>query len=258
MDLGIRGKTALVTGAGRGLGRSIATNLANEGVRLAVVARTSSDLESLVEEVGGDVSGHLGIPMDLTEEGAPDSLVDRLEADFGLPDIVVHNLGGTLDIRDPFCTIEDWRKIWRINVEIGVELNLRLLPHMQNNGWGRVIHISSIAAVENQGPVPYCSTKAALNAYVRSIGRLVSPYGVIVSAVLPGAIFTEGGDWDRMQQNRPEHVEKYLSERMAIHRFGVPDEIGGVVAFLASEHASFCVGSIVPVDGGQGRGYFSL
>ena len=258
MDLGIKGKRALVTGAGRGIGRSIAINLAAEGATLAVVSRTASDLESLVEEIGGAAEGHIAIPMDLMEEGAPDTLLDQLEADFGLPEIVVHNLGGTLDIRDAFCSIQDWRKIWRLNVEIGVELNLRILPAMQAKGWGRVVHVSSIAAVENQGPIPYCSTKAALNAYVRSMGRLVSPDGVIVNAVLPGPVFTEDGDWDRMRQNRPEHVEKFLSERVAIQRFGVPDEIGRVVAFLASEHASFCVGSIVPVDGGQGRGFFSL
>ena len=95
--------------------------------------------------------------------------------------------------------------------------------------------------------------KAALNAYTRSFGRYVSPDGVNVVAVLPGAVFTEGGYWDNTARERPEHVEKYLKERMAIRRFGKPDEIGQVVAFLCSEHASFMVGSAVLVDGGQGR-----
>ena len=256
MDLGIEGKRALVTGAGRGLGRSIASCLAREGARVAIVSRTESDIQSLVEEMGGEAAGHYGTTIDLMAENGPTELMDRLDADFGQIDIAVHNAGGTLDIRDAFCSIEDWRKLWRFNVEIAVELNLRIVPAMQERGWGRVVHVTSIAAVENQGPIPYCSTKAALTAYTRSFGRLVSPDGVIITAVLPGAVFTEGGDWDYMSKNRPEHVEKYLDERMAIRRFGEPDEIGNVVTFLCSEMASFCVGSIVPIDGGQGRTFF--
>jgi 3-oxoacyl-[acyl-carrier protein] reductase len=84
----------------------------------------------------------------------------------------------------------------------------------------------------------------------------LAPDGIVITAVLPGAIFTEGGYWDITSKERPEHVKKYLEDRMAIHRFGQPDEIGNVVAFLCSEQASFCIGSIVPVDGGQGRSYF--
>ena len=92
-----------------------------------------------------------------------------------------------------------------------------------------------------------------MNAYTRSMGRLVSPDGINISAVLPGAVFTTGGYWDYTSQNNPAHVEKYLKERMAIRRFGTLDEIGKVVTFLCSEHASFIVGSSVLVDGGQGR-----
>jgi 3-oxoacyl-[acyl-carrier protein] reductase len=176
----------------------------------------------------------------------------------GFPDIVVHNLGGNLGITEPLCGIEDWRKIYRFNLEIAVELNHYFLPKMQERNWGRVVHISSIAALENQGTVPYCAFKAALTAYTRSIGRYVSPNGVNVTAVLPGAVFTEGGYWDTAVKERPEHVKKYLAERMAIKRFGEPDEIGNVVAFLCSDLASFVVGSAVLVDGGQGRVFQSL
>ena len=255
MDFGLRGRQALVTGAGRGLGRSIAKNLAGEGARVAVVARTGSDIASLIDEMGRD-AGHLGVTSDLTADGSTENLVARLTEDFGHIDIVVHNIGGTLDITDPYCSVEDWRRVWRLNLEIAIELNLYILPPMRDRKWGRVVHISSIAAMENQGPVPYCSIKAALTAYTRSMGRIVAPDGVAMTAVLPGAVFTEGGYWDTASRDRPDHVRKYLQERMAIQRFGHVDEIGTVVTFLCSEHASFCVGSIVPVDGGQGRGFF--
>lgn len=250
MDLGIAGKRALVTGGGRGIGRSIASCLAKEGVNVAVVARTKEDIDSFVAECGSD---HIGVVCDLMAADGPAHLIAELVARFGHPDIVIHNVGGNLDVSDPFCSVEDWRRLYRFNLEIAIELNLVLVPPMQKNKWGRVVHISSIAAIENQGTVPYCAMKAALSAYTRSFGRYVSRDGVNVSAVLPGAVFTEDGYWDVTSRTRPEHVERYLKERMAIQRFGVPDEIGKVVTFLCSEHASFVVGSSFLVDGGQGR-----
>lgn len=257
MKLGLEGKRALVTGAGRGLGRSISLCLARESASVAVVSRTASDIDALVGEMGGAASGHYGAPMDLVLEGQAEKLISSLKkADFGQIDIVVHNLGGTLDIADPFCSLEDWRKVWRFNMEVAIELNLLLVPSMQERRWGRIIHISSISAAENHGPVSYCAVKAALTAYSRSLGRVLAPDGIVVTAVLPGAVFTEGGYWDTASKERPEHVEKYLAERMAIQRFGHPDEIGNVVAFLCSEHSSFCIGSVIPVDGGQGRSFF--
>lgn len=253
MDLGIKNKYALVTGAGRGLGRSMALNLASEGVKVAIVSRTISDLNDLLEEMGGTERGHYAIACDLIPEGRPTNLVEKLQEDFGNPDILVNNLGGTLDIKDPFCSISEWRKIYRYNLEVAIELNNLLIPYMKKQKWGRIVNISSISSLENQGPVTYCTIKAALTAYTRSMGRVLSSEGIIMTSVLPGAVFTEKGYWDITSKENPEHVEKYLSERMAIKRFGTPDEIGTVVTFLCSQHASFCVGSTVLVDGGQGR-----
>jgi len=254
MDLGIKGKKALITGAGRGLGNAIATCLIQEGVRVAIVARTEENIQSFIQKNGKE---HVGLIYDLIPEGNPTKMIEELKEKFGYPDIVVHNVGGTLDITNPFCSLEEWRTIYRFNLEIAIEINLLLIPYMQKQKWGRIVHTSSIAALENQGTVPYCSIKAALTAYTRSIGRFVSSDGINISAVLPGAIFTEGGYWDKTSKERPEHVEKYLMERMAIKRFGTPDEIGKFVTLLCSNHASFVVGSTFLIDGGQGRCFSS-
>ncbi len=257
MNLRLEGKRALVTGAGRGIGRAIALGLAREGARVAVVSRTAADIEKIVGEMGGTVPGHYGLAMDLMPEGAPGKLMRNLgKAGFYPIDIVVHNLGGTLDITDPLASIDDWRKVWRFNLEVAIELNLMLVPAMRERRWGRIVNVSSISAMENHGPVTYCAVKAALTAYARSIGRVLAPDGIVVTAILPGAIFTEGGYWDTASKERPEHVRKYLAERMAIHRFGTPDEIADAVVFLCSDKASFFIGSVVPIDGGQGRSFF--
>ncbi|NQU67570.1 MAG: SDR family oxidoreductase [Candidatus Marinimicrobia bacterium] len=253
MDLLINGKKALVTGAGRGLGRSIASCLAEEGVDVALVSRTRQDLETFREQYG---LNHMGFTYDLLPPNNPTKMFQEVKEKFGLPDIIVHNVGGTLDITDPMCTIEDWQKVYRFNLEIAIEINLLAIPHMKDKNWGKIVHISSIAALENQGTVPYCSIKAALTAYSRSLGKNLASDGINVSSVLPGAVFTEGGYWDFTKQSRPEHVEKYLKERMSIRRFGEPDEIGKIVTFLCSDHASFIVGSAITVDGGQGLCFF--
>jgi 3-oxoacyl-[acyl-carrier protein] reductase len=256
MDLGIKDRLALVTASGRGIGKSIAQCLGRENCRVCVVSRTASDIEKLVKELGGKEKGHFGLVLDLCKEGGPDELVESLRKNFGMPSIVVHNIGGTLNVKDPFCSLQDWRNVYRFNFESIVELNALLIPEMMKNKWGRVVHISSISSMENHGPVTYCAMKAALTAYTRSMGGVVAPEGVVMSAVLPGAVYTEGGYWDNTSKDNPQHVHKFLNERQRIGRFGETREIGDFVTYLCSNLASFNTGSIIPIDGGQGRGYF--
>lgn len=255
MNLGIQGKHALVTGAGRGLGEGICRALAMEGVKVFAVSRTHSDLEQLVTEMGGTAAGHRFLALDLAKHDGPKSLIAHLRSANLNPDIVVNNVGGNLGYTDPLGPVEEWRDVMRINVEVAIELNSAFIPSMRAARWGRVLHISSIAALENQGPPAYCAAKAALNAYVRSLGRYVAADNVVLTSLMPGAVFTPGGYWDVASRERPAHVEKYLQERMAVRRFGRIEEISGLAVFLCSELASFCIGSCFLADGGQGRAF---
>ncbi len=250
MELGIAGRRALITGASRGLGRSIAAALASEGARVAVVARSGPDLATLVAQLGGGEAGHCAIAADLMPEGAPSQVLQELEHRFGVPEIVVHNVGGTLGVQGALAPPEDWRRVWRLNLEIAIEMNQVLLPAMQERRWGRVVHISSIAAARATGGVPYAAAKAALNAYVAGVGRAVAGDGVIVTAVMPGAILTEGGHWERAAQAEPDRVARLLAERVAVHRFARPEEVSDFVVFLCSERAALFAGAILPIDGG--------
>jgi 3-oxoacyl-[acyl-carrier protein] reductase len=256
MNLGIKNKLALVTGAGRGLGEGICRSLAQEGARILATSRTAADLEQLIDSLGGAAAGHRLLPLDIAAPDGPSRLVDFVRQEGLEPDIIVNNVGGNLGFTDPLGPVDEWQQVMRLNVEVALEINRAFIPRMREKKWGRICHVSSISALENQGPPAYCAAKAALNAYVRSLGRFVCADNVILTSIMPGAIFTKDGYWDTALQERPEHVEKYLNERMAIRRFGRVEEISELVAFLCSEQASFCVGSALLADGGQGRSFY--
>jgi 3-oxoacyl-[acyl-carrier protein] reductase len=260
VDLGIKGRKALVTGGANGIGRAIAVDLAAEGVQVVITSRSQEAIDKTLALMGGRQAGHYGIACEIEEEGAPARVADEIRREIGDLDIVVNNVGHTQNVLDPYCPISDWRKVFRLNLEVAIEINNLFLPHMKAQDWGRIVNITAGAALENSGPVPYCASKAAFTAYTRSMGRIlaIETRNVIMTAVLPGVVLTEGGHWDKVLQERPEHAEKYLKERTPAGRFGRPSEISPTVVMLCSEKATFHQGSIVLVDAGQGRHYMSF
>jgi 3-oxoacyl-[acyl-carrier protein] reductase len=254
MELGLEGKVAIVTGGATGIGEAIVRSLVAEGVRVSFSSRNKEAGLELSEELGSAVNFVNLSP--LPENGAA-KIYEASRDVFGNADIVVNNVGDTLGIIDPMCSIEDWRRVFRLNLEVHVEMNNAALPHMISQGWGRIVNITAGAGLENSGPVPYSSIKSAYTAYTRSMARVIAPQGVVMSAVLPGVVLTEKGHWSNVLSQRPEHAEKYLNERTVLKRFGQPEEISPFVVLLCSNLASFAVGSIVPVEGGQARHFFA-
>lgn len=257
MDLRITGKKALVTGGASGIGKSIVKGLVSEGVKVAFTSRNTDRGSNLLNEIGGEDSGHFFVNLDVSEKDAPTNLIESLNANQFFPDILINNVGDTLGIVDPECSLMDWHNVYRLNLEVHVELVNLCLPYMKTNQWGRIVNITAGAALENSGPVPYSSMKAAYTAYTRSMARVLAPTGIVMSAVLPGVVLTEDGHWSKVLKERPEHADKYLAERTSLKRFGTPDEITPFVLLLSSELSSFAVGSIVPVEGGQARHFFA-
>ena len=251
MDLGIRNKHALVTCASRGIGAAVCESLAREGVFVTAVARSQQDLQKLESVIGS--KNNLFIQSDLMIDGAIETLYGQLQASDRLPEIIINNVGGTMDLNDPLCPSKDFLKVIQLNLGIAMDINRIMIPNMRRKKWGRVCHISSISALENHGPPSYSAAKAALNAYVRGVSRYLASENIILNSVMPGAVFTEGGYWDEVSKNHPEHLNKFLVERMAIKRLGHVSEIAEIATFLVSELASFMVGSSIIVDGGQGR-----
>lgn len=234
MNLGIKGKRALVTGGTRGIGHYIAQGLVSEGVDVVVVARNKATTDLSLLQV------------DLMEPGGPANMAHYLEQ-YHPVDIVVHCVGGTLDVRDALSPVDDWERVWKYNVGIGIEINNVLVPQMQKRGWGRIVHVSSDAADNLRGCAAYGPAKRALEGYVKVLGRQVAPDGVVVSAIKPGAYYAEGGHWD---DTDPEKMSDFLRHHQAQGRIGTAEEVAPLAVFMCSQQAAFCAGSLMQIDGG--------
>lgn len=250
MDLGISDKRVLVTGASQGIGEAIAKLFAKEGCRVSVVARREEVLQKICDEMGGAKKGHSYIAADLMEEGEPQRAVRDLTKEGEPFDIAVHNVGGTLAVKNPLAPAKEWERVWRYNAGIAIDMNEILVPPMSEKKWGRIIHISSISGESFRGSGPYACAKAFLNGYVKCLGRAVAPSGVVVSGILPGAVFAEGGHWDNIAKTNPDMMKDFLRHHHAVGRLGTADEIAPFVLFMASQYVTFAQASLIPVDGG--------
>jgi 3-oxoacyl-[acyl-carrier protein] reductase len=252
MDLGIKGKRVLIIGVGSGIGKSIALAFAGEGAVVTAISRDEQNLKKLISEMkGGKSSGHSYLATELLSEGNPRKTAIKLIKDHKRFDIVVHNIGHHLGIREPLAPVKDWQLIWQLNAGIGIEMNEILIPPMIEQGWGRVIHLSSISAIILRGSPQYCTSKAYLNAYITTVGRYLADKGVVMASVMPGAVEFKGGYWDEIKKSNPGKYYGFLKEHQAIGRMGTPEEIASFVVFVGSVHSSFATGTNIPVDGGN-------
>ena len=258
MDLGIAKKRVLITGASRGIGAEIARHLAKEGCKLSLIARDRDNLESVLKEIGTNEAGHDYLEINLRDPGAPTEAVKEILSRHEIIDIVIHNVGGALGIKDPLANVNDWLEVWRFNVGIAMEINALLIPTMKVNKWGRIVHISSMNAVtggtmvEPYGGSPaYNCAKAYLNMYVKTLGREMAKDNVIITAVMPGTILSKGKHYDKLQKKNPQLVKEFLDHHHAIGRFGKAEEIAPFVLILCSIQASYAAGSLLSIDGGS-------
>ena len=255
MDFGIKDKRVLVTGASQGIGKEIALAFAQEGCLVTIIARKEDELKNVINQMKG--KGHDYYVADLMSEGKPTMTAIKLLEQNKRYDIVVHNIGGTLDIKDIFSPVEDWAKVWQLNVGIAIEMNRFLVPPMQEQKWGRIIHISSISAESLRGAGPYGAAKAYVNAYVKVLGRALAPDGIVVSALMPGSIYAPHGPWDENSDKNKHDKEAFYKKRAdflrhhhAIGRLGLAKEIAPFAVFMASQQVTFAQGSIINIDGG--------
>jgi 3-oxoacyl-[acyl-carrier protein] reductase len=255
MELGLRDKVAVVTGASRGIGRAIALGLAAEGCRVVIAARGAPGLEVVASEIEAAGGVALAVTGDLTLPGSAERLVSQAAETFGGLDILVNNVGGSGPGNKPFMETEpkDWRGVVALNLYPAVEATRLAVPHFRRRGGGCVVFISSIYGREAGGYASYNALKSSLNGLSKSLSKELAVDRVRVNAVAPGSVLFPGGGWERRCQADPEGIAEFVKRELPWGRFGTPEEIAHVVVFLCSERASWVTGACIPVDGSQGR-----
>jgi 3-oxoacyl-[acyl-carrier protein] reductase len=257
MDLHLRGKTAIVTGSSRGLGLATARALAVEGCRVCLCARGASALSDaaaqLGDEPGVDPSDIVAVPADLaTREGAEKVAGAALDA-FGRVDILVNNVA-TAKGADLVGTEDaEWQEAFDQTLFPAIRLSRLIVPHMRREGGGSIIMIASIWGRESGGRMVYNAVKAAEISLAKAMAQQLAPDGIRVNSVAPGSILFPGGSWARRQETDPEGIADFVRRELTFGRFGRADEVGDVVAFLASPRASWISGACITVDGCQSR-----
>lgn len=263
MDLGLKDKVALVTASSKGLGRACALALAREGSKVAICARDGKALKVAADEIvmttGSEV---LAVPADMANSRDIQQVVKETVKHFGKLHILVTNAGGPP--AGNFAHFEDkqWQEALNLTLMSAVRLIRAALPYMQQEGWGRIINITSMSVKEPlDNLILSNSIRPAVHGLAKTLSQQFAPYGITVNNVMPGTIRTDRVE--QLAQVRSEKNEQTIAEAIiemgkaaALGRIGEPEEFGAVVAFLASERASYITGVSLPVDGGRIKGTF--
>ena len=259
MDLQLADKVAVVTGSSRGLGLASAQALLDEGCRVAICGRTSERLAgaaAALERRAGAAGRVLAVQADVASADGIAQVVDRTTATFGRLDILVNNVGragggGLLEATD-----DDWQSAFDDTLYPAIRASRLAVPHMRRAGGGAIIMIASIWGRESGGRMTYNAVKAAEISLAKSLAQQLAADNIRVNSVAPGSISFPGGSWHRRQQEDPEGMAAFVRENLPFGRFGRTEEVGAVVAFLASPQASWISGASVTVDGCQSRSLF--
>ena len=238
MDLGLKDRVAVVAAASKGLGKAVALALAAEGAKLAICSRGQDELLRTAGEIGPDV---LAQAVDVTQEAQVGEFVDAVLRKFGRVDICVTNAGGPPAKKFADTRVEDWRSAIDLNFMSTLYFARAVLPHMREQRWGRLIAISSVAVLQPvDGLILSNAARSAVRGLVKSLSNEYAPYNVLVNNVCPGYTATE----------RLKKLEVHPEAQIPLGRVGTPEEFANLVAFLASERASYITGVSIPVDGG--------
>ncbi len=243
MNVDLAGKTALVTGGSRGIGKDIATALAGAGAKVALCGRDGARAQAAAAAVGG---GARGYACDIAQAGDCERLVAAVETDVGPIDVLVNNAGVTKDNLLFRIGEQDWDQVLDTNLKAAFLLTKLAARGMIKRRWGRVINISSVVGlIGNKGQANYAASKAGLLGFTKAVAKELASRNVLVNAVAPGYIATE------LTEGLAEDVKQTLQAAIPLGRLGQGADVAAAVLFLASDLASYITGQVLVVDGGM-------
>jgi 3-oxoacyl-[acyl-carrier protein] reductase len=256
MDLGLAGKVAIVTGGSRGLGLASARALATEGAHVVICGRTPATLATAADtlaQAAGTAEHVLAVEADVSSPSDLRRLADETVRRFGGIDILVNNVGlgkggGLLDTPD-----DVWQQAFDQTLFPAIRASRLAVPHMKARGGGVILLIASIWGRESGGRMTYNAVKAAEISLGKALAQQLASSNIRVNSIAPGSILFEGGSWHQRQVADPEGIARFIETDLPFGRFGTADEVGDVVAFLASSRASWISGACITVDGCQSR-----
>jgi 3-oxoacyl-[acyl-carrier protein] reductase len=247
MDLGLKGRKVLVTGASRGIGKAIAEVFAEEGCDLALCARGKDTLEQFAGDLRGGGRTVFTQAVDVSDESAVAAFVDSAASELGGLDIVISNVsaGG---LKGP----DQWETSFRADLLAFVRLAETAVPHLERSDAAAIVAVGTTSAFDTLPPTSansYAALKAAVLQHASGLGHSLAPKGIRVNTVSPGPIDFPGGAWDKLHESRPEFYEG-IRARIPLGRLGHAEDVARAVAFLASPAAAFCTANNLVVDGG--------
>ncbi|MBL4818735.1 MAG: SDR family oxidoreductase [Deltaproteobacteria bacterium] len=250
----MKAKRILITGASKGLGAVAAKAFASQGAHIALVARSGEHLERICQSCEFP-ERHRIFTTDLMQMTKIQSVVQEIKEFLGGIDIVLHAAGGGLGLREDLLGHEDFSKLFALNLGAAAEINRWVVPSMKDQNFGNLVHVGSIASSEGIGSVGYNTVKAALAAYVRSLGRELARFNIVATGILPGGFIAPENAMARLQENKPDVYQKFTEERLPRKKMGEAEELIPILTLLCSEGASMMGGCLVPIDAGEGRAY---
>jgi 3-oxoacyl-[acyl-carrier protein] reductase len=242
MNIDLSGRSAIVTGSTRGIGRAIAQLLSDSGANVAIVGRDPST----AEVVASTMRSARGFGCDITDSAAVGSLVEDVEKAFGGVDILVNNAGITRDNLLMRLKDDDWDAVLAANLKAAFVATRAVSRGMMKKRWGRIINVASVVGiVGNKGQANYAASKAGLIGFTKSVAKELASRNILANVVAPGFIETD------MTAQMTQEARDTLSKQIPLERLGKPNDIAGMVAFLSSEYASYITGQVFVVDGGM-------
>jgi len=253
MDLSIGGKIAVITGASEGIGKAIAAKLALEGAKVAICGRRRTEVDRAVNEIreNSRTDEVFGFSGDMVNRDDVRVFMEKVIERFATVHILVNNIGRAQPGSFNNLSEEDWRAAFDANLAAAIHCTGAALPYMQKQRWGRVINVSSISGKEpTAGIIASNSAKSALISFSKTLAAEVARDGVLVNCVCPGRILSA----QTLRLHSAEERDRIASANIPLGRFGEPEEAANLVAFLASECASYITGTAILVDGGMAKG----